>query len=312
MIGICKVPLADLAKGIGISGDFEVRGRLGELRGKVTVKISVTDTSASAGPGAAKAQRDDLEAEKGSYGGNWEKDIIARIARKLGRLSMDVELMFGIFSRGTKSCTREDFKYCCLQRLNLKADISDKELDMFLRTNARLREKTNIEQNDFVEIFSNAIIQARRDHQNQEALDRTLMLTRYDRLNQEQPLAGVGGGTMGGHPAGATLGHQRGGATGGGGPMDFARKGAIAVLVQCILNSSVDEIRNQAVYSQEGVAQDRIPAPKLRKVLQESGGAADFEALKVTGALAADGKTIFTAKFGQLLDEALLDARLQS
>ena len=52
--------------------------------------------------------------------------------------------------------------------------------------------------------------------------------------------------------------------------------------------------------------------PKVRKVLQESGGAADFEAHKVTDVLAADGKTILTAKFGQLLDEALLDARLQS
>ena len=125
-------------------------------------------------------------------------------------------------------------------------------------------------------------------------------------------MLGVGGGTMGGHPAGATRGHQRGGATDGGGPMDFARKDAVAVLVQCILNSSVDEIRSTAVYSQQGVAQDRIPAPKLRKVLQESGGAADFEAHKVTTLLAADGKTVPTAKFEQLLDEALLDARLQS
>ena len=94
--------------------------------------------------------------------------------------------------------------------------------------------------------------------------------------------------------------------------MDFARKDAVAVLVQCILNSTVDEIRSMAVYSTQGVAQDRIPAAKVRKVLQESGGAADFEAHKVTDVLAADGKTILTAKFGQLLDEALLDARLQS
>ena len=64
MIGICKVPLADLAKGVGISGDFDVRGRLAELRGKVTVKISVTDTSASAA-GGGKAQKDDLEGEVG-------------------------------------------------------------------------------------------------------------------------------------------------------------------------------------------------------------------------------------------------------
>ena len=109
-------------------------------------------------------------------------------------------------------------------------------------------------------------------------------------------MLGVGGGTMGGHPAGATRGHQRGGSDGGG-LMDFARKDAVAVLAQCILNSSVDEIRSTAVYSQTGNAQSRIPVLKLRGVLQESGGAADFEAHKVTTLLAADGKTVPTAKF---------------
>jgi hypothetical protein len=73
-----------------------------------------------------------------AYTAQWENDIIYRIAQKLGRLSLDVELMFGIFSRGTRSCTLEDFKYCCLQRLNMRNDITEKELDLFLSGNARL------------------------------------------------------------------------------------------------------------------------------------------------------------------------------
>jgi len=48
-----------------------------------------------------------------------------------------------------------------LHRLNLKSDISDKELDLFLNNNARLKDnakRNTIEQKDFVEIFSTAII----------------------------------------------------------------------------------------------------------------------------------------------------------
>ena len=116
MIGVCKIPLADLAKRNGIDGDFDVRGRLAELRGKVRVKIVISDAGAT-GAGAAKARGDALDGETGSYGTSWEKDVIKRIAKKLGRLSIDVDLMFGIFSRGRQSCDREDFKWCCLQRL---------------------------------------------------------------------------------------------------------------------------------------------------------------------------------------------------
>lgn len=61
--------------------------------------------------------------------------------------------MFGIFAAGAKACTREDFKYCCLQRLNLKDELSDRELDMFLRQHPRLKGKTTIDQRDFLEVF---------------------------------------------------------------------------------------------------------------------------------------------------------------
>ena len=164
MIGICKLPLVDLAKGVGINGDFAVKGLQGEPRGKVTVKISVVDPGASSATKQSQAQADIQATQKQAFNSGWEKDVVMRVARKLGRLSIDVELMFGIFSRGTKSCTREDFKYCCLQRLNLKNEISERELDMLL--DARLKSRPNMEQRDFVAIFSASIGAARNEAQN--------------------------------------------------------------------------------------------------------------------------------------------------
>lgn len=130
----------------------------------MTVKITIVDPSASTASNRAQAQKDIQNAQKQSYTASWEKDIVRRIAAKLGRLAIDVELMFGVFSRGTRSCTREDFKYCCLRRLNLKDQLSEKELDMLLE--ARLKDKPNMDQKQFVEIFSSAIGEARNEAQN--------------------------------------------------------------------------------------------------------------------------------------------------
>jgi Ca2+-binding EF-hand superfamily protein len=111
-----------------------------------------------------------------------------RVARKLGRLSLEVELMFGIFSRGSKSCTREDFKYCCLQRLNLKNDISERELDMLL--DSKLKNRPNMEQRDFVVIFSDAINTARNEALNQESLDRQLLMRYNATIHNRDPMDG--------------------------------------------------------------------------------------------------------------------------
>lgn len=67
-----------------------------------------------------------------SYNKQWENDIIHRIATKLAKFPADVELLFGVFSRGQKTVSKEDFKYCCMQRLALKKEISEREMDMFL------------------------------------------------------------------------------------------------------------------------------------------------------------------------------------
>lgn len=51
------------------------------------------------------------------YNETWEKEFLYRIARKLAKFPGDVELLFGIFARGQKTVTKEDFKYTCLKRL---------------------------------------------------------------------------------------------------------------------------------------------------------------------------------------------------
>lgn len=58
LIGTARVPLADLAKGIGINEDFDVRGLHNEKRGKMTVKISITDPSKSTKAKTAEARKD--------------------------------------------------------------------------------------------------------------------------------------------------------------------------------------------------------------------------------------------------------------
>ena len=146
----------------------------------MTVKITIVDPSASTAANRAQAQKDIQNAQKQSYTASWERDIVRRIAAKLGRLAIDVELMFGVFSRGTRSCTREDFKYCCLRRLNLKDQLSEKELDMLLES--RLKDKPTMDQKQFVEIFSSAIGEARNEAQNQEAMDRTLTMRYNDAM----------------------------------------------------------------------------------------------------------------------------------
>ena len=88
-----------------------------------------------------------------NYNKSWEDDIINRIAQKLAKVPCEVSLMFGIFSRGAPFVGFEDFKYCVLQRLNLKQELNERELDMFLNQNETLQGCGQIDQNQFVQIF---------------------------------------------------------------------------------------------------------------------------------------------------------------
>lgn len=77
-----------------------------------------------------------------------------RIAKRLATLPGEIDMVFGVFSRGQKTVTKEDFKYTCLKRLQLAKEISDREIDMFLRGNSRLLETEIITMDQFLEIFS--------------------------------------------------------------------------------------------------------------------------------------------------------------
>jgi hypothetical protein len=73
------------------------------------------------------------------YNQQWEQEIIYKIAGKLAKFpNVDMETMFGVFSSGAKTVSKEDFKYYARQRLNLKQEISEREMDLFLRGNAQL------------------------------------------------------------------------------------------------------------------------------------------------------------------------------
>jgi len=56
----------------------------------------------------------------------------------------------------------------------LKDQLTAKELDLFLHNHGKLKGKENVDQRDFVEIFSSAITAARHESRNQEALERTI------------------------------------------------------------------------------------------------------------------------------------------
>jgi hypothetical protein len=95
---------------------------------------------------------------------------VSRIAKRVARLPGDVETLFGAFSRGQKTVTKEDFKFTVLNRLQLKKEINEREIDMFLRGNPRLLDREILNLEDFQMIFSAAITQARHDHLDEEAL----------------------------------------------------------------------------------------------------------------------------------------------
>ena len=108
-------------------------------------------------------------------------------------------MVFGVFSRGQKTVTKEDFKYTCLKRLQMSKEISEREIDMFLRGNPRLLDSEILTMDQFLDIFSAAIKQARNDIMSEEAMQMTT-IKKYEeamRTTNQQQMQHQASGTFG-------------------------------------------------------------------------------------------------------------------
>lgn len=162
MIGVCKVPLLSLASSCSIHERYPIKSPSGQQTvGELEIKISVMELEVMKAEGAATLAR---AANSLMYSKEWEQEIVMQIARKLASLNCEIEMMFGLFSQGARNCTKEDFKHVCLHRLRLSADgLSERELDMVLSANEYTRDSNIIEKQDFISLFSGAIVTARNE-----------------------------------------------------------------------------------------------------------------------------------------------------
>jgi hypothetical protein len=194
--------------------------------------------------------------------------------------------------------------------LNLKDELSDRELEMFLSQHPRLKDKATIDQRDFIEIFSEAIIAARNAALNKEADDPALLM-RYKQQVQEQSARRASQTAHSRGTEGAALSY-----------MEFQRKDAINVLMKVLKTVSAHEINKEVALQAE---RSRIAPDALRSLLYVQGGAADHDTRKITNLLTSQDKLSSTAvdpyattssisvqKFAELLDEARLEARFVS
>ena len=115
-------------------------GQTGVPVGTLEIKISVMDMNTDVPSQSISKITNQL-----NYNVEWENHLVATIAKTLARINAETSLIFGIFSRGQRSVTKEDFKYCVLSRLNLKDKISEREMDFFLEGNRVLEGKSFID-----------------------------------------------------------------------------------------------------------------------------------------------------------------------
>jgi len=101
-------------------------------------------------------------------------------------------MLFGVFARAQKTVTKEDFKYTVLKRLHLNKEITEREIDMFLRGNPRLLDREILTLEDFLMIFSAAITQARNDFLNEEAMQMNT-IKKYEMLTTSAKKQNEGG-----------------------------------------------------------------------------------------------------------------------
>lgn len=190
MIGIAKIPLAELVKGAAVNGRFPIRNSKRENCGTVEINMNMMDAEfmpSETGMGVKQGL---------PYNKQWETDVIYKIALKLAKFPVEtIELLFGIFARGQKTVTKEDFKYQVLNRLQMKNDLTDKELEIFLKSCIQIRDRDFIDAQDFRTIFEAAISQARHDLANQEAIQ-SQTIHKYNELMRSFDKSGAGMGDL--------------------------------------------------------------------------------------------------------------------
>jgi hypothetical protein len=175
MIGSALIPLGELVKGASIHDKYPIRkiggGRNAqESVGTIEVKMSIVDVHEGGTMSNPNKTSMSISQAALHYNASWEKDLIYRIAKRLASIPGEVELHFGVFARGQKTVTKEDFKYTCLKTLRLSSEITEREMDMFLHSCPRLMDKQIITHEDFVMLFSASITNARHDIMDENAM----------------------------------------------------------------------------------------------------------------------------------------------
>ena len=89
-------------------------------------------------------------------------------------------------------CDFEDFKYTCLTRLNLKREqvLDEDDMNFLIDKHPRLKGKKLFNQQDFMLIFKDPIMQARKNIADEEAKDHAQMLRYQAAMREQQQAAG--------------------------------------------------------------------------------------------------------------------------
>lgn len=132
MIGVARIPLNSLITGCSIHDKFAIKTPSGQTKiGEIEVKLAVMDLET-----IAQEKVFGKSAQELAYSKEWESEVIMQISRKLATLNCDIELIFGVFSQGQRSCTKANFKHTCINRLRLTKDgLTERELDLLLDGN---------------------------------------------------------------------------------------------------------------------------------------------------------------------------------
>lgn len=137
LIGTARIPLEDIQKWTSFKEQTcKIYDNKGRDNGKATISIKCQEIADL--PVVPKVR------DMHTLTNTDQKidEVVNKIALALSRKTVELILLFGIFSRGSDTCTLEDFKYNCLQRLNLGGQIDIEDFDYFLEHHPILKKVT--------------------------------------------------------------------------------------------------------------------------------------------------------------------------